>query len=205
MAMQPMNPNQPIYERRKVKYTEGKPLLEWIKQPLYDRAATTTATTTQLTFFSSPLSATKTKVDTNMVMAGSLPKPRVIDIYGIFVQCAPGTTLADLRKFYNNAYFSLDIGSKNYLEVPMLGMPSGLGLIGTAVRDTSGTPTTVDEFTNGVPHLSNIFNVSLKGLPLHIPSLQNFSCTIYINPTQTFSAAFNVTVYLWGVTGREVM
>ena len=48
-------------------------------------------------------------------------------------------------------------------------------------------------------------NMTVKGTPVYIPSMQSFNATVYIPGTIAVSASFYIRVVLWSVLGREVM
>ena len=94
-------------------------LLERIQQPLYDRGTVLAAgTTTQVNFFQVPLGGgtpAKNELSTNMDQGGSLPYPKNFELHAIRCVNAYAATVADLILIYNNAWFRLFIGTKNYL------------------------------------------------------------------------------------------
>ena len=195
----------PTPSRRVPLPQQGNPMIEYFKNPLWD-TQTMTATSTQLTFFSTPMSSTVNLRLTNMLLAGSLSKPRTAHVYGCTLKLKTGVPLADQRLFYNNTHLVFTIGTKNYLEIPCSEIPSGTGLYGVVSEDAAAAPSLIEEFNNGLPTLNNMLDMTVAGAPLYIPSLQNFSATIYVQPAQAgISASFEVRFILWCVLGREVM
>lgn len=108
---------------------------EGIRQSLYDFQTYAAAGQTSLSFFQVPVGqSSKTKADTNMQQAGSLPTPQNFLVEAIEVFLFPGvlpglhvTTIAE-TEFTNDVYtvaksgsLNLFVGSKNYLEEAPIG------------------------------------------------------------------------------------
>ena len=192
------------FERRQPAALEGNPKLEFVKNPLYD-TETITSLTTQVTFFATPLSAGKNRRQTNLIMSSALGYPRVYYLYGVLLQTQYGMPYADVVLFYNSTWAEIKIGSKDYLVVPITLIPSGLNLYGFAVADASAAAVLQQSWGNGVPALDNMFNVSIQGTPIYIPSLQTFNATLNISPNMAaLTADFEARMVFWGVEGREV-
>lgn len=67
---------------------------EAIRQSLYDTLTFDSNVTTSLRFFSTPKGGTKTAADTNMTLAGQLPKRHKFVADGIEIHVAPGSSAA---------------------------------------------------------------------------------------------------------------
>lgn len=139
------------------KYNVNRPGdLEGVKASLYDFQTYPLAGTTQLTFFQLPIGQSgKTKDDTNIEVAGSLPAPKRFLIECVEVYFFPGNTISrfaaaaaalpsqsdDTYQFSRNGYLDLFIGSKSYLtEAPIGRLPPTTGLkVESAVASNSAT------------------------------------------------------------------
>jgi len=178
-------------------------LLERIQQPLYDRNTVATSATAQLNFFQVPLggsvagSATpKTQVDTNMDQGGSLPYPKNFEIHAIRLINEFSATVADCNLIYNNSWFRLFIGTKDYLVVNSFMLTAGVGLTGIAAGSTDGA-----SVHNGRPDQRGIY---VLAEPIDLIPQQNFRCELNFPTTQSLSAATDMSVYLDGFFKREV-
>lgn len=100
-------------------------VVESIYQPLYDYQVLLAAGIATQTFFQSPIGQiNKTIADTNMSLAGQLPKGQAFVITGIQVEILPGDAINGiaLANFADDVYdvlkggaLELTIGSKNYI------------------------------------------------------------------------------------------
>lgn len=100
--------------------------VETIYQPLYDYQTLAATAVAQQTFFQTPVGqGGKTLADTNMELAGQLPKGQNFLITGIQVEVLPGLDVsqATLNEFANDVYevtkggvLVLRIGSKEYVR-----------------------------------------------------------------------------------------
>jgi len=104
-------------------------VVEAIRQPLFDTVAYAAAGQTNLTFFALPIGqGGKTKVDTNMTTAGSLPAPQNFLVTNIHLNFIPSSTLTpaslleggqiidDTYTFGNSGLLELQVGSKVQLS-----------------------------------------------------------------------------------------
>ncbi len=178
-------------------------LLERIQQPLYDRNTVATSGTGQLNYFQVPLGGTvagsatpKTQVDTNMDQGGSLPYPKNFEIHAIRMVNAYDAAIADLNLIFNNGWFRLFIGTKDYLVVNLFMLTAGVGLDGVATGSTD-----VASVHNGRPDQRGIY---VLAEPIDLIPQQNFRCEINFPTTQTLSATVSLSVYLDGFFKREV-
>jgi hypothetical protein len=127
------------------KYNVNRPGdIEGVKSSLYDFQSYATAGTTQMTFFQVPIGqSSKTKYDTNMEVAGSLPAPKRFLIERIEIYFYPGSAISysgasvatrlgqadDCYNIAKSGYLDLFIGSKSYLtEAPIGRFPPTVGL-----------------------------------------------------------------------------
>lgn len=125
---------------------------ECVRQSLYDFQSYPAAGQTQMIFFQVPQGQQgKTKFDTNMETAGSLPAPKRFIIETIEIEFFPGSVpsvfgaatalsqINDVYTFSQNGFLDLFIGSKSYLtEAPLGRFPSSNRLaVNAAVTDAS--------------------------------------------------------------------
>lgn len=130
--------------------------LEGVKASLYDFQAYPAIGATQLTFFQVPIGQSgKTKFDTNMEIAGSLPAPKRFLIQSIEIYYYPGSTVDtfaaaaaalpsqadDVYSFIQHGWIDVFIGSKSYLtESPLGRLPPSTGMkLHSAVASNSAT------------------------------------------------------------------
>lgn len=145
------------------KYNVNRPgEVEGIRQSLYDSATYAGAGQTSLTFFQVPVGQSgKTKADTNMEIAGSLPAPKRFFVTSIQLLFFSGVNineftavaadqpgqLDDLYTFSKNGYLDFFIGSKSYLtEAPLGRFPSKTRLNGIAASSNNSATTGMIRF-----------------------------------------------------------
>jgi hypothetical protein len=215
-------------------YVEGgavapRPVLEIIKNPLYDTVGVVTAATGS-SFFSMPVGTAdpnalvmvKTFSETNLRRAGALATPQQFDIYAITVKFDPISLAAvvlarvDLNQFELRTNYNLEIGQKSYLRVRLTTIPEDTAVV------VDSTAVGADAVHVGWPIHSNVFDVSIpeelfdpmtgrtfltgRRVPIHIPSEQQFANTLeyvgglIIAAGQTRRVQSN----LWGCLKREV-
>jgi len=100
--------------------------IESVEQPLYDYQTLAAAGASTQKFFQTPQGqGGKTLADTNMELAGQLPKGQAFAIMGIQVEVLPGLSVdnATATEFANDVYnvlkggaLRLHIGSKSYVD-----------------------------------------------------------------------------------------
>lgn len=176
-------------------------LLERIQQPLYDRNTVATSGTAQLNFFQVPLGGTagailKTQVQTNMDQGGSLPYPKNFEIHALRLINQYGAAVADLNGIFNNSWFRLFIGTKDYLVVNSFMLTAGVGLDGVAAGTTN-----VISVHNGRPDQRGIY---VLAEPIDLIPQQNFRCELNFPVPQTLTATVDISIYLDGFFKREV-
>lgn len=127
------------------KYNVNRPGdMEGVRASLYDFQTYANAGTTQMTFFQVPIGqSSKTKYDTNMEVAGSLPSPKRFLVESIEVYFFPGKAIAysaataatrlsqadDVYTVAKSGWLDLFIGSKSYLtEAPIGRFPPTTGV-----------------------------------------------------------------------------
>ena len=175
------NPNQ---------FSVNRPGQEAIRSSLYDFQDYAIAGQTSLTYFQVPAGQNgKTKADTNMEMAGSLPSPKrfLVETMEIMffsgasidtaaVAAATQSQAADVYAFAKSGYLDFFIGSKSYLtEAPLGRFPSS-----TSIRvDAALTGT----FTAPVSQKTQY--AAMSGLIYRVEP------NITLEPTQNFNVSMN--------------
>jgi len=181
--------------RRAAKYEPGRPVLEYLRQPLYDRKQLAAAGVQTLVFFRTALGGTLR--DTNLNNAGSLPAPHTFDAFGISLFVQQGTVAADLELLLNQSFISFKISEKPYLNVMTHMLPASGGLYGFA------TANNIFEAQNGIPSPLVYLPLDLEGEPLHLPSQQDFQVELTTtNTAANFSATIDLWCILHGIYGR---
>lgn len=205
------------------KYSVNRPGWEAIRQSLYDFQAYQAAGVTQLTFFALPAGqGGKTLSDTNMTLAGQLPKNQEFLVQSIEVVFLPTTpTVAAqmpaafgaqaVAQIVNDAYIfgrsgnlNLTIGSKPYLqEAPLGRFPQKAHFaVDAALADVSTAAGNQQSrvsfgFWTGRPYL-------LDPAALLLPENQNFSITLaWPEGVQAISNPARVGVILDGILYRR--
>lgn len=118
-------PNQNIRHAIKNSRVNIPGAVESVWWPLYDYQVKTAAATATQAFFQAPNgSPGKTLTDTNMVLAGQIPKGQTFQITGVQVELYPGALIDsatatqfanDMYAFYKSGTLTLEIGSKKYI------------------------------------------------------------------------------------------
>lgn len=179
------------------KYSVNRPGWEAIRQSLYDTQVYAAAGQTQLTYFSLPVGqGGKTLSDTNMTLAGQLPKNQEFLIQSIELLFEPTTpTVAAqmpaafgaqaIAQIVNDSYIvgrggnlNLTIGSKPYLqEAPLGRFPAKAHFcVDGALADVTTAGASLQSriafgYWAGRPYM-------LDPAPLLLPENQNFSITL---------------------------
>jgi hypothetical protein len=107
----------------------------------YDRLTAAAAATvaTDLLWFTTPLSATKTKLDTNLKQAGRLPDPKHFLVTAMRFVFEPSMLLADITLVNRSYYVEFEIGDKIYAEGHFDLYPGGAGISGYTTRTAEST------------------------------------------------------------------
>ncbi len=169
----------------------------------YDRltVATNAATGTDFLFFTTPLSATKSKLDTNLKQAGRLPDPKHFFVTALRFVFSSRNKLTDIARLVDNFYVEFEIGDKIYAEGHVDLYPGGAGVYGVS------TKTDESSYTNGVadPNSVNLWG-SDRGI--HILQGQNFQVrlrgTTFTTSNDADSTGLNIRCVLDGILYREV-
>lgn len=170
--------------------------------PLYDYQSKTAAATAEQIFFQSPAGqGGKTINDTNMLLAGQIPKGQVFQITGVQVELYPdldvdaaaATQFADdVYKFYKTGNLQLTIGSKDYIRHGNL-----LSFAPVNRFDGFAATTAAGHAISYLSAAGREFTVE----KLLIESSQNFAVTLRDMPALTTTARLGVR--LQGFLGRN--
>lgn len=158
-------------------------VVETIYQPLYDYQTLAATATSAQAFFQTPLGQSgKTLSDTNMELAGQIPKGQNFLITGVQVEILPGVSPTDatIREFLNDVYavskggvLVLRIGSKEYIrqgnlmKFPPVNRIDGIAATGLAAESTNYAAPAGREFTvvDLLLTSNQNFSVELRDLP----------------------------------------
>ena len=199
-----------------------RPVLELVKQPLYDRTGMV-ANATSTTFFALPvgqadatsITGNKSFSETNMRRAGALATPQQFDVYATSWKMPADTLLTVLLDCINRTNYNLEVGSKSYLRCRVAIIPGDTG------PQVSQIAAAADMATNGWPIATNVFDTSIpeelfdpatgrtfltgRRVPIHLPSEQQFNVTLEsVGSIPGALATANLEICLWGVLKREV-
>jgi hypothetical protein len=205
------------------KYSVNRPGWEAIKQSLYDYQVYAAAGQAQLTFFALPVGqGSKTQSDTNMTLAGQLPKNQEFLIQSIEVFFTPTTpTVAAqmpaafgaqaIAQIINDSFIvgragnlNLTIGSKPYLQEAPLGrfpQKAAFSVDGALADVTTAGAALQSRLAfgqwRGRPYL-------LDPAPLLLPENQNFSVSLnWPEGLQAITSPGRIGVILDGILYRR--
>jgi hypothetical protein len=199
-----------------------RPVLELVKQPLYDRVSLV-ANATQTTFFAIPvggadllsITGNKSFSETNMRRAGALATPQQFDIYATSWKLPSDAVLADWLDTLNITNYNLEVGQKSYLRCRTANIPGDTGFVVNESLVASANA------TNGWPMATNVFDTSIpeelfdpatgrtfltgRRVPIHLPSEQQWSVTLeHVGGLRGAFVTAPLNIVLWGVLKREV-
>ena len=161
--------------------------VEEIAWSLFDFTTYALAGQTSLAFFQTPLgSSGKTVVDTNMELAGQIPKGQNFLVENIIVEFFPGDAIEtvaaavaaiqyadDQKAFSENGFLDFTVGSKSYKKEAPLGVfPQQYGLNGFAATATTGAANGV--LVEYAANRGAIHSI----VPVRLTSNQNFAVTL---------------------------
>jgi hypothetical protein len=162
-------------------------IMEVINQPVYDSASFSAgATITGPTvLFQTPIGqSSKTLAQTNMTKAGQLEQPQKLVIRAIDLWISNNSLITDVLNMLVNWSFVLTVGKKPMLEVPLLNLTAGRGVIATAAAQLGTLTTGNIPFTsvsNGIPDPRSVFTLNQ---PIVIEGGEGFS--VKITPETSF-------------------
>jgi|ERR1051326_552589 hypothetical protein len=152
----------PYYRKAKFQARHRNPIVQnmndYVQWVFYDRItfAAGANVPTNFKLFTVPNgSGGKTKVDTNLDQPQRINDPGWMNAIGIGFFFNSIALLLDIQNFLDQAFMEFWVTAKVYLEGPYQCFPSGAGLTGVS------TATQQQTFTNGVPRLSNMFDMRL--------------------------------------------
>lgn len=167
---------------------------ETIDQPFYDTVsiAASTAFAKTVLFQVQIGQSGKTLAQTNMTQSGQLPYPQYLELHTISVPIANNTTLVDLINILQLVSFTLTVGTKPMLQVPVWFLPAGCGAIINAIAGIgSALPATTAvgySTGNGIADPRAVFALSC---PFVINTGESFNVTL--NPETPFNTQANTT------------
>jgi hypothetical protein len=187
-----------------------------ISQPIYDSfsVAANTAFPQTVMFQVQKGASGKTLAQTNMVSSGQLQFPQRLWLCGIYAVVANNTTLTDLINIQTNVSFTLNVGTKNYLQVPFGFLTAGRGAVMNVSQNigqalAAGGAVQAYATSNGVQDPRAVFSLDN---PFMIEYGESFNVTL--NPETPFNTQANstvppgvgttITVYLDGTLYRSV-
>lgn len=188
--------------------------IESVKQSLYDFQTYAQAGQTSLTFFQVPVGqSSKTRADTNMTIAGSLPQPQHFLLQGIEIHFFPANPVSatgaivaeninDVYDVFKSGWLDLFIGSKSYLtEAPIGRFPPSAGVAAaSALSDTTtaaASRVTVVDYARfgGQPYAMDP--------PILLVPNQNFNVTLNWPTAVAIAVAARIGVVLKGTLYRN--
>lgn len=215
--------------RRSPIRSRQRPVLEQVVKTYFDTEAFVAATL-ESNYFSRPQGQaaaagnTKTLRDTNMIVAGQLPNPKVFVIVGFRVVCSGMTDDAQAtpafalmtateavlayRAIVWETVTEFQLGQKIYVKRPTWQLPANAGLAMDGITSTNTAGGSIQLladipaslFASG-PYLSYVRT------RLRLPPLQSFSARIYSPRARVNGLPTNgvkVSLLLDGIEGREV-
>lgn len=187
--------------RRKIKEKQGEALLEMVWQPIYSQKTKAIAANESLSYFRG-ISSSGDLLLSNVTTDSVLSQPETLDIFGATLLVEQGIDRDDLTTFYNNTVMTFTMGIKNYLEIPILKIPSGGGFAGFA--STTENATTIFQATNCLPSANSYYPMVASGYPLHLNSQQKFQYNTITTAPGDFSNSFVIWAFLDGILGRQI-
>lgn len=189
---------------------------EIVWNPLYDTVTYAQAGQTSLTLFVNPVGqSSKTLADTNMTLAGQLPKPQEFLVTSIHVELLPpalpgravvaatglATNINDIQEVMQSGWLELTIGNKVYVQEGPLGVyPPTYRLAGIGALALAGE---VADKCNIIDY-GQVVGEYYEVLPFVIPHSQNFKVTLNWPTAVGITAATPIKVRLGGFLWRSV-
>lgn len=166
-------------------------LIEESSQVVYDTLLLVAGTATYR-YFTVPIGAAKSRLQTNMVVSGQIPAPQSMLVKAVRIIVKEATTvIAD--HCLNNSYVVFKVGEKEALVAPTMLFSAGAGTYNNI---------TTDRAQNGVPDARSLWALAK---PIQIGVGQNFYLDlIYDTAPVTAQAGVKVLVVLDGVLVRGV-
>ena len=167
-------------------------LLDASSQVLYDTLALVAGTATYR-FFTTPVSGAKSRLSTNMSLAGVLPSPQSFLVRAIRVIAKASATTAKVDHLINSSYCYFKVGEKEAIVAPTVLFNAGAGVVNAITTDVA---------QNGTQDARSIWTLDK---PIMIGINQAFYLDlIYDTAPTTATAGINVLVVLDGDQTRGV-
>lgn len=198
------------------RYKVNRPgAVEALYQPLYDYQDYAAAGFTSQTFFQAPIGqSSKTRVDTNMELAGQIPAGQEFLVTDIRVQFFPGADVVqtgttvppdapnwnDTWDVLKTGYLDFFIGSKSYLQDgPLMKFPpdyrlAGIGHSYFRMTTDADQATVFDYATAAGP----IYRIT----PVKLMANQNFAVTVNFDSAVPVNNAGRIGIVLGGYLYR---
>lgn len=170
----------------------------------YDTLVVAQAASTgaSIPLFTNPISGTKTKLLTNMVLGGQFPPPRCLILDNIGFYFSSTMLKADIDLFLDNAYIEFRIDDKIYFEGHLWRYAAGYGLVGTSTKSNEAA------WQVGLPDVGSVLRFG--GFAKYIAPQQIFSLNVIFPTAQTMTTTANggvgarIVACLQGLTDRSV-
>lgn len=177
----------------------------------YDRltaaAGATLATTLQ--FFTSPMSSTKTKLDTNLKVAGQLSNPKHFLTLALRFVFDAGMNIKDTLAIIKAYYVEFEIGDKIFAEGHFDLYPGGAGVDGFGLPATAGNvhkamtnngiPSPLATNTWGKEHGIHI----MQGESFVVRGIAPTAVTLQADDSYAITPGMNIRAYLDGILYRQ--
>jgi len=187
---------------------DERPVVLFLKQPLYSREMFTVAGNQTVPFFVVPVATiigAGTSLVSNLILSNQIPFPSSFDVFGFSIVLQQGMPEADIVNYFNFAYFEFAISKKPFLQLPAAKIPAGCGLTGLAAVSNPAILVPIFQAQNGVPSPMATWPMDINGLSIYLPAQQDFTCTIQTFSAVPFSAVFFASVYMEGILSTPVM
>jgi hypothetical protein len=170
----------------------------------YDTAtvAQGASTGTSIPFFASPISATKSKLLTNMTLGNQFPPPRCLVLDNIGFYFSTTMLKADIDLFLDNCFMEFRIDDKIFFEGHLWRYASGYGLVGTSTKTNEAA------WNIGLPDVGSVLRFG--NFAKYIAPQQLFSLNLTFPTAQTMTTTANggvgarIVTVLQGLTDRSV-
>jgi len=175
---------------------EGLATLTAVNQELYDEQSMVSGTPyTQLVFFTVPYGGTKTLDQTNLRLAGQIERPWHFHWYGIQLRADHDISITSWGRVFDEAAIVMTIGTRDYIELPCVQIPSGPAIAGLGGG--------VNYYTNGLQDVRNYKDVTVRRgrnrYPIDIPAGQSFRAEVKFAKSFTPVQDFSLMVTLLGI------
>lgn len=185
---------------------------------LYDYIAYAQAGQTSLTFYQNPIGqSSKTRADTNMTLAGQLPKPQDFITVAVEIDFYPGNAIAragvdtdallvsnlnDCNLIAKSGWLEVKVGEKRQVQDGPLGkFPPVHRLSGiSAISDTTTAAATGGAIADYGCFSGQLYTV----VPFDIAHGQNFEAVMYWPTAVAISVAGRIGVNQWGYLYRAI-